>query len=149
MIQDGLEAILRLAPVIPVVIVESAAEAVPVARALVKGGLKAIEITLRTPAALEAIRAVAQEVEGAVPGVGTVLTPAQYEQAAKAGAKFAVSPGATPKLLDAVAGFHRLTAAAAHILPHRRHHARERATLPEAAKCHLCRRIMDGEAQRH
>lgn len=100
-IQDGLEPIMRLAPVIPVVIVESVEEAVPLARALVKGGLKAIEITLRTPAALEAIRAVANEVEGAVPGVGTVLTPKHYKQAAKAGAKFAVSPGATGKLLDA------------------------------------------------
>ena len=95
---------MRLAPVIPVVIVESVAEAVPLARALVKGGLKAIEITLRTPAALEAIRAVAEEVEGAVPGVGTVLTAAQYEQAAKAGARFAVSPGATSRLLDAAEG---------------------------------------------
>lgn len=95
---------MRLAPVIPVVIVESVAEAVPLARALAKGGLKAIEITLRTPAALEAIRAVAEEVEGAVPGVGTVLTAAQYEQAAKAGARFAVSPGATSRLLDAAEG---------------------------------------------
>lgn len=101
MSQNGLEAIMRLAPVIPVVIIERLEDAVPLARALVKGGLKAIEITLRTPVALDAIRAVAQEVEGAVAGVGTVLTPAQYEQAAKAGAKFAVSPGATPKLLDA------------------------------------------------
>lgn len=101
MIQDGLEAIMRLAPVIPVVIIEDLADAVPLARALVKGGLKAIEITLRTPVALDAIRAVAQEVEGAVAGVGTVLTSAQYEQAAKAGAKFAVSPGFTPALLDA------------------------------------------------
>ncbi|MDE2318721.1 MAG: bifunctional 4-hydroxy-2-oxoglutarate aldolase/2-dehydro-3-deoxy-phosphogluconate aldolase [Rhodospirillales bacterium] len=101
MIQDGLEAIMRLAPVIPVVIVESVEEAVPLARALVKGGLRAIEITLRTAAGLEAIRAVAEEVEGAVPGVGTVLTPQQYKQAARAGAKFAVSPGATSKLLDA------------------------------------------------
>lgn len=101
MIQDGLESIMRLAPVIPVVIVESAEEAVPLARALVKGGLRAIEITLRTAAGLEAIRAVAAEVAGAVPGVGTVLTPQQYKLAALAGAKFAVSPGATPKLLDA------------------------------------------------
>ena len=104
MSQDGLEAIMRLAPVIPVVIIEDVADAVPLARALVAGGLKAIEITLRTPAALAAIRAVAQEVEGAVAGVGSVLTPAQYEQAAKAGAKFAVSPGATPKLLDGAEG---------------------------------------------
>ena len=100
MIQDGLDAIMRLAPVIPVVIIEDVADAVPLARALVEGGLKAIEITLRTPVALAAIQAVAQEVEGAVVGVGTVLTPAQYELAAKAGAKFAVSPGATSKLLD-------------------------------------------------
>lgn len=104
MSQDGLEAIMRLAPVIPVVIIDDVADAVPLARALVKGGLKAIEITLRTPVALEAIRAVAQEVEGAVAGVGTVLTSAHYEQAAKAGAKFAVSPGATSKLLDAAEG---------------------------------------------
>ena len=101
MIQSGLEAIMRLAPVIPVVIIDELADAVPLARALVKGGLKAIEITLRTPVALDAIRAVAQEVEGAVAGVGTVLTSAQYEQAAKVGAKFAVSPGFTPALLDA------------------------------------------------
>lgn len=101
MIQDGLEAIMRLAPVIPVVIIDDLEDAVPLAKALVKGGLKAIEITLRTPAALAAIEAIAQEVEGAVPGVGTVLTAAHYEQAAKAGAKFAVSPGATPRLLDA------------------------------------------------
>lgn len=101
MIQEGLETIMKLAPVIPVVIIDDVADAVPLARALVQGGLKAIEITLRTPAALEAIRAVANEVEGAVAGVGTVLTPKQYKQAAKAGAQFAVSPGATRKLLDA------------------------------------------------
>lgn len=100
-IQDGLEPIMRLAPVIPVVVVEDAKDAVELARALVAGGLKAIEITLRTPAALDAIRAVANEVEGAVPGVGTVLTAKHYKLAAKAGAKFAVSPGATRKLLDA------------------------------------------------
>lgn len=101
MIQNGLEPILRLAPVIPVVIIEDLADAVPLARALVAGGLKAIEVTLRTPAAMDAIRAIAAEVEGAVPGVGTVITPSQYAEAARAGARFAVSPGAYPKLLDA------------------------------------------------
>ena len=101
MIQEGLETIMKLAPVIPVVIIDDVADAVPLARALVQGGLKAIEITLRTPVALEAIRAVANEVEGAVAGVGTVLTAKHYKQAAKAGAQFAVSPGATRKLLDA------------------------------------------------
>lgn len=99
--QKGLQPILTRAPVVPVVIVDAVADAVPLARALVEGGLPAIEITLRTEAALEAIRAVAAEVEGALVGVGTVLTKAQLKDAAKAGARFAVSPGATGKLLDA------------------------------------------------
>lgn len=101
MFQDGLEQILRAAPVVPVVIIDDAASAVPLARALVAGGLPAIEITLRTAAGFEAIRAIAAEVEGAIPGVGTVMEPAHYTAAAKAGARFAVSPGATPRLLDA------------------------------------------------
>lgn len=103
-VQPGLAPILALAPVVPVVIVESAADAVPLARALVAGGLKAIEITLRTPAALEAIRRVAGEVEGAVAGAGTVLDATQFEAVMKAGAQFAVSPGATERLLDAASG---------------------------------------------
>lgn len=102
--QPGLDAILARAPVVPVVVVERAADAVPLARALVEGGLPAIEITLRTPAALDAIRAVAAEVEGAIAGVGTVLDAAQLAAAEQAGARFAVSPGATPALLDAAAG---------------------------------------------
>lgn len=102
--QHGLEEILRAAPVVPVVIIEDLADAVPLARALVAGGLRAIEITLRTAAGMEAIRAIATEVEGAIPGVGTVLEPAQYAAAARAGARFAVSPGATPRLLDAAEG---------------------------------------------
>ncbi len=101
--QPGLAEILVLAPVVPVVIVDSAADAVPLARALVAGGLQAIEITLRTPAALEAIRRVAGEVEGAVAGAGTVLDARQLEAVGKAGARFAVSPGATERLLDAAA----------------------------------------------
>ncbi len=103
-VQPGLGPILALAPVVPVVIVENAADAVPLARALVAGGLRAIEITLRTSAAMEAIRRVAGEVEGAVAGAGTVLDAAQFEAVMKAGAKFAVSPGATERLLDAAAG---------------------------------------------
>jgi len=102
-IQSGLHSILSRAPVVPVVVVERAADAVPLARALVAGGLPAIEITLRTAEAMDAIRAVADEVEGAIPGVGTVLDAAQLEEAEKAGARFAVSPGATPRLLDAAA----------------------------------------------
>ncbi|MGH8121681.1 MAG: keto-deoxy-phosphogluconate aldolase, partial [Rudaea sp.] len=73
--QTQVEAILRLAPVVAVVVIDDLASAVPLARALVAGGIRAIEITLRTPVALDAIRAIAGEVEGAVVGSGTVLTP--------------------------------------------------------------------------
>jgi len=88
-------------PVVPVVAVESAAEGVALARALAAGGLKAIEVTLRTPAALEAIMAIASEVPETLCGAGTVLTPRQFDRATKAGAQFIVSPGATMELLDA------------------------------------------------
>jgi 2-dehydro-3-deoxyphosphogluconate aldolase/(4S)-4-hydroxy-2-oxoglutarate aldolase len=102
--QPGLEAILLAAPVIPVVIIDELRQAVPLARALVAGGLPVIEITLRTAAGLEAIRAIATEVPEAIVGAGTVLDPAQFAAVTKAGARFAVSPGATAKLLDAAAG---------------------------------------------
>jgi 2-dehydro-3-deoxyphosphogluconate aldolase/(4S)-4-hydroxy-2-oxoglutarate aldolase len=102
--QPGLEAILLAAPVIPVVIIDDAAKAVPLAKALVAGGLPVIEITLRTAAGLEAIRAIAAEVPGAIAGAGTVLDTAQLAAVARAGARFAVSPGATPKMLDAAQG---------------------------------------------
>jgi len=101
--QANLESILKLAPVVPVVVIRELAHAVPLARALVAGGTPAIEVTLRTPAALDAIRAIAAEVEGAQVGAGTVLTPRSLEAAASAGAHFAVSPGVTPALLDAAA----------------------------------------------
>ncbi|MCX7513282.1 bifunctional 4-hydroxy-2-oxoglutarate aldolase/2-dehydro-3-deoxy-phosphogluconate aldolase [Frateuria sp. STR12] len=99
--QNELAGILRLAPVIPVVVIEDAHAAVPMARALVAGGVPAIEVTLRTAVALEAVRAIAAEVEGAVVGVGTVLCEADLRAAHEAGARFAVSPGATARLLDA------------------------------------------------
>lgn len=99
--QKGIEAVLRLAPVVPVLVIEDAKTAVPLARALVAGGLKAIEVTFRTRAALEAMRAIAAEVEGAVVGAGTVLAPAQVDQAVEAGCAFMVSPGASPDLLAA------------------------------------------------
>ena len=99
--QNELASTLRLAPVIPVVVIEDARAAVPMARALVAGGVPAIEVTLRTAAALEAVRAIAAEVEGAVVGVGTVLGAADLRAAHEAGARFAVSPGATARLLDA------------------------------------------------
>lgn len=89
-----------LAPVIPVLVIDDAARAEGLARALVAGGLPALEVTLRTPAALDAIREMAR-VPGGVVGAGTLLTPADVTAAKEAGATFGVSPGATDRLLDA------------------------------------------------
>ncbi|MEU3728460.1 bifunctional 4-hydroxy-2-oxoglutarate aldolase/2-dehydro-3-deoxy-phosphogluconate aldolase [Streptomyces sp. NPDC033538] len=94
--------VLDLAPVVPVVVVDDLADAVPLARALVAGGLPAIEVTLRTPVALDAIRAIAGEVPGAVVGAGTVITPEQVGEVVAAGARFLVSPGWTDGLLAAM-----------------------------------------------
>ncbi|MER5181387.1 bifunctional 4-hydroxy-2-oxoglutarate aldolase/2-dehydro-3-deoxy-phosphogluconate aldolase [Streptomyces sp. NPDC002896] len=94
--------VLDLAPVLPVVVVEDAADAVPLARALVAGGLPAIEVTLRTPAALGAIRAIADGVPGAVVGAGTVISSANVADSLTAGARFLVSPGWTDGLLEAM-----------------------------------------------
>lgn len=100
--RDGeLERVMRAGPVIPVLTIDDVAHAVPLARALVEGGLPAIEITLRTKPALAAIEAVAREVKGAFVGAGTVLNREQLRDAQRAGATFAVSPGATPALLEA------------------------------------------------
>jgi 2-dehydro-3-deoxyphosphogluconate aldolase/(4S)-4-hydroxy-2-oxoglutarate aldolase len=99
--QDQVEATLRLGPVVAVVVIDKLGDAVPLARALVGGGVRAIEVTLRTPVALEAIRAIAADVEGAVVGAGTLLTPKDLRVAEEAGARFGVSPGVTPALLDA------------------------------------------------
>ncbi len=99
-----MSSVLDLAPVVPVVVVDAPCDAVPLARALVAGGLPAIEVTLRTPHALEAIRAVADAVPDAVVGAGTVITPEQVGRAVAAGARFLVSPGWTDVLLDAMRG---------------------------------------------
>jgi 2-dehydro-3-deoxyphosphogluconate aldolase / (4S)-4-hydroxy-2-oxoglutarate aldolase len=96
-----LESVLHAAPVIPVVVIEDAGQAVALARALVAGGIPAIEVTLRTRAALDAVRAMTNEVEGAIVGVGTVRKPQDLIDAEKAGARFAVSPGSTPTLVAA------------------------------------------------
>lgn len=90
--------IMALAPVIPVIVIDDLATARPLAEALVAGGLTALEVTLRTPVALDAIRAMA-EVEGATVGAGTVLNPRQFDQAVAAGARFVVSPGLTDPLI--------------------------------------------------
>jgi 2-dehydro-3-deoxyphosphogluconate aldolase/(4S)-4-hydroxy-2-oxoglutarate aldolase len=87
----------------PVVVVDDLADAVPLARALVAGGLPAIELTLRTPVALDAIAAIAAAVPEILVGAGTILTPGHAKQAADAGARFLVSPGATPALLEGMA----------------------------------------------
>jgi 2-dehydro-3-deoxyphosphogluconate aldolase/(4S)-4-hydroxy-2-oxoglutarate aldolase len=94
--------LLALSPVLPVVVLDEAEQAVPLARALLRGGIRAIELTLRTPAALAAIERVAAEVPDIVVGAGTVTAPEHAEQAAKAGAAFLVTPGGTDRLLDAV-----------------------------------------------
>jgi len=98
-----LDTIMAAAPVIPVLVVERVEDALPVARALVEGGLPVLEVTLRTPAALDAIRAM-RAVEGAIVGAGTVLNPRQLEQALEAGAEFVVSPGLTDPLAAAARG---------------------------------------------
>jgi len=93
-------AVCRLAPVIPVLVIDDAARAADLAAALVAGGLPALEVTLRTPAALPAIRAMAA-VPGGMVGAGTLLTPDDVKRAVEAGAKFGVAPGATDRLLAA------------------------------------------------
>jgi 2-dehydro-3-deoxyphosphogluconate aldolase/(4S)-4-hydroxy-2-oxoglutarate aldolase len=97
-----IDSIMNAAPVIPVLVIERIEEAVPIARALVEGGLPVLEVTMRTPAALDAIRAM-KTVEGAIVGAGTVLNPDQLAQAQAAGAEFAVSPGLTERLGAAAA----------------------------------------------
>ena len=97
---DMIAKVCTAAPVIPVLTIDRGEDAQPLARALVAGGLPALEITLRTAAAMEAIAAVS-EVEGAMAGVGTLLTAAQIRDAKSAGATFGVSPGATHSLIEA------------------------------------------------
>jgi 2-dehydro-3-deoxyphosphogluconate aldolase/(4S)-4-hydroxy-2-oxoglutarate aldolase len=93
----NIDAIMRTAPVIPVIVIEDEAHAVPLAEALVAGGLRVLEVTLRTPAALDAIRAMKQ-VEGAIVGAGTVTNPRELDAALEAGSEFIVSPGLTEPL---------------------------------------------------
>lgn len=96
--------LLDLAPVMPVVVLDDAAAAVPTARALLAGGVKIIELTLRTPSALDSIRRIAAEVPEIVVGAGTVTSAEQAADAAAAGAKFLVTPGSTERVLDAALG---------------------------------------------
>lgn len=93
----NIDSIMRVAPVIPVIVIEDEAHAVPLAEALVAGGLRVLEVTLRTPAALGAIRAM-KEVPGAIVGAGTVTNPRELDAALAAGSEFIVSPGLTDNL---------------------------------------------------
>ncbi|MDP1663673.1 MAG: bifunctional 4-hydroxy-2-oxoglutarate aldolase/2-dehydro-3-deoxy-phosphogluconate aldolase [Methylobacter sp.] len=93
--------VLNAGPVMPVMVIQNLEDAVPLAQALVAGGIKVLEITLRTPIALDAIRLISQEVKDAIVGAGTITTPEQLKAAEDAGAVFAISPGLTPKLLAA------------------------------------------------
>ena len=103
--RDGETAsIMALAPVIPVLTVQSVEDGLGQAKALVAGGLYAIEVTLRTPSALLAIAAIARHVPDAVVGAGTILSAEQIDEAVGAGARFLVSPGATPELAAAAVG---------------------------------------------
>src|SRR3954468_18924633 len=98
-----IDSIMNAAPVIPVLVIDRVEDAIPIARALVEGGLPVLEVTLRTPAALDAIRAM-KAVEGAIVGAGTVLNPEQLDQAVEAGAEVVVSPGLTRRLGEAAGG---------------------------------------------
>lgn len=92
---------MRVGPVIPVIVIEDLAHAVPLARALVAGGVRVLEVTLRTPVALDAIRLIARAVSDAIVGAGTLTRPEDFGEARDAGARFGVSPGLTPALLQA------------------------------------------------
>ena len=95
------EEVLRQGPVVPVMVIQKLEQAVPLARALVDGGIRVLEITLRTPVAMEAIRIISREVSGAMVGAGTVTRGEELAAVAEAGAVFAISPGLTAELLDA------------------------------------------------
>jgi 2-dehydro-3-deoxyphosphogluconate aldolase/(4S)-4-hydroxy-2-oxoglutarate aldolase len=93
--------LMRTGPVIPVIVIDRLEDAVPLARALVAGGVRVLEVTLRTPVALRAIEAIAAQVEGAIVGVGTLARPQDFSDAISAGAVFGVSPGLTTALVEA------------------------------------------------
>lgn len=95
------ETILTSGPVVPVIVIQKLEHAVPLAKALVAGGVKVLEVTLRTPCAMDAIRAIAQEVPEAIIGAGTVTNAQQLAEVTAAGAQFAISPGLTAPLLKA------------------------------------------------
>ncbi len=98
--QDKIIEVLQISPIIPVVVIESIKDAVPLAQSLIEGGIHIIEVTLRSSCALEAIELIAKNVPKMHVGVGTILNPIQLEQAQNRGAEFLISPGLTIKLLE-------------------------------------------------
>jgi len=96
--------LMRAGPVIPVIVIDDLKQAVPLARALVAGGVRVLEVTLRTSAGLAAIEAIARDVPDAIVGVGTVTQAHEFRQSIDAGARFAVTPGLTPALIEAARG---------------------------------------------
>jgi len=98
--------LMRIGPVIPVIIIDELDKAVPLARALLDGGVRVLEITLRTPVALSAIEAIAKACSEAIVGVGTITRPDDFARAAAAGARFGVSPGLTPELIEGARAGH-------------------------------------------
>jgi len=101
--QDKLLALFKAARIVPVLTIERIEDAVPLARALVQGGVRTLEVTLRTPVAVEAAKAIIAEVPDAIVGIGTILNAKDLARAESLGAKFGISPGATPDLLKAAA----------------------------------------------
>jgi 2-dehydro-3-deoxyphosphogluconate aldolase/(4S)-4-hydroxy-2-oxoglutarate aldolase len=101
--QQSLASLFKAAQVIPVLTIERLADAVPLARALVAGGVRVLEVTLRTPVAIEAAKAIISEVPEAFVGIGTILNGSDLARAEAIGARFGISPGATPELLSAAA----------------------------------------------
>jgi 2-dehydro-3-deoxyphosphogluconate aldolase/(4S)-4-hydroxy-2-oxoglutarate aldolase len=97
----NIDEILAQSPIVPVIVIEHIEQAVPLARALVEGGLPVLEVTLRSSIAMQAIREISRSVSGAIVGVGTVTRPEQFRESLDAGARFAVSPGLTDSLLAA------------------------------------------------
>lgn len=93
--------VVRIGPVIPVIVVDAVDQAVPLAKALVAGGVRVLEVTLRTPVALQAIAAITRAVDEAIVGVGTLTTAEDFRLSVEAGARFGVSPGLTPALIAA------------------------------------------------
>ncbi|GAA9988980.1 bifunctional 4-hydroxy-2-oxoglutarate aldolase/2-dehydro-3-deoxy-phosphogluconate aldolase [Helicobacter pylori] len=98
--QDKIIEVLQISPIVPVVVIENIKDAVPLAQSLIEGGIQIIEVTLRSSCALEAIELIAKNVPKMRVGAGTILNPAQLEQAQNRGAEFLISPGLTIKLLE-------------------------------------------------